>query len=105
MLDGSKTWTRRGNQVKVLSDPVTVNRECPFKYPLYGTYEKDEGMRDDLQARKPAYYLRRDFRRKLVPDRCMRTACVCGVHFHVGIFYGILDVARTAVLGYYEKPS
>ena len=67
-----KVRTGKGNQVRILSDPVTVSRECPLRIHCTAGYEKEKGMRDDLQVRKPAYYLRRDFRRKLVPVRNVR---------------------------------
>ena len=45
----------RGNQVQVLSDPVTVTEEFPFIIPLYRMYEKGKGS-DDAEVRKPALY-------------------------------------------------
>ena len=44
-----------GNQVQVLSDPVTVTEEFPFIIPLYRMYEKGKGS-DDAEVRKPALY-------------------------------------------------
>jgi hypothetical protein len=45
----------RGNQVRILSDPVTVTEERILKSPLYVLYEK--GRRSvDPAARKPALY-------------------------------------------------
>ena len=46
---------RKGNQVRVLSDPVTVTEEFPFIIPLYRVYEKGKGS-DDAEVRKPALY-------------------------------------------------
>ena len=47
----------RGNQVRILDDPVTVNRECRSVIPLHypGNLCEKGSRHDDLWARKPAW--------------------------------------------------
>lgn len=55
MLFAIRMANRKGNQVKVLNDPVTVTGEQLLNSPLYCMYEKGR-RRDDPEARKPALY-------------------------------------------------
>ena len=56
MLTVIRVAVRRGNQVRILSDPVTVTEERPFIYPIVRPlYEKGRGS-DDPEVRKPALY-------------------------------------------------
>lgn len=55
MLIVVRVAVRKGNQVRVLNDPVTVTEEFPFIIPLYRMYEKGKGS-DNAEVRKPALY-------------------------------------------------
>ena len=82
-------FVRKGNQVKILSDPVTVTEECVLIIPLYFCMRRGE----QTMILKPGNLLcmaRLSFRVKYIPilffnsnDRVM------SAFDEAGIFYGI----------------
>lgn len=60
MLYQVRTQIRRGNQVRILNDPVTVFGESVFIIPLHNPYRhvRRGEQAFDPRVRKPAWYMR-----------------------------------------------